>query len=253
MPVYRIRRTAETYGQAVGILILDSRTPYVPGDACNASTYGYPVIFKTVPGLTTMKCLRGAPEFKDKIAEAARELERQGVRAISSNCGFMIQFQDVVRDAVKIPVGMSSLLQLPIIAETMEPSRPIGIVTADSSNLSVEFLERTGVMTQNRVFIRGLQDEREFGTAVFGKYGEKGSLDLDLVEEETVRAARRMVDEHPNMGAILLECAMLPPYSKAVQEATGLPVYDFVTLIDYVRSGTHQKAYSGGNLSATVR
>jgi hypothetical protein len=51
MPVYRIRRTAETYGQAVGILVLDSRTPYVPGDTCNASTYDYPVMFKTVPGI----------------------------------------------------------------------------------------------------------------------------------------------------------------------------------------------------------
>lgn len=253
MPVYRIRRTAETYGQAVGILILDSRTPYVPGDAGNASTYGYPVMYKTVPGLTTMKCLCGAPEFEDKIAEAAQELEREGVRAISSNCGFMIQFQEVVRNAVKVPVCMSSLLQLPIIARSMEPSRPIGIVTADSSNLSVEFLERTGVMTKNRVFITGLQDEREFGTAVFGRYGEKGNLDLDLVEEETVRAAKQMVDEHPKMGAILLECAMLPPYSKAVQEATGLPVYDFVTLIDYVQSGSHKKAYSDRISSAAVR
>lgn len=129
-----------------------------------------------------MKCLCGAPECEDKITEAAQKLERQGVCAISSNCGFMFLFQDVVRNAVKIPVDMSSLSQLPIIARSMEHSRSIGIVTAASSNVSVKFLERTVVMTKNGVFIVGLQDEREFGTAVFGKFREKGRLDLDLVE-----------------------------------------------------------------------
>jgi len=54
-----------------------------------------------------------------------------------------------------------------------------------------------------------------------------------------------MVREYPDMGAIILECSMLPPYAKAVQEATGLPVFDFVTMIDYMQSGTHQRAYAG--------
>ena len=29
------------------------------------------------------------------------------------------------------------------------------------------------------------------------------------------------------------------------QDETGLPVFDFLTMIDYVYAGTHRKAYQG--------
>ena len=38
---------------------------------------------------------------------------------------------------------------------------------------------------------------------------------------------------------------MLPPYAKAVQDAVGLPVYDFITMMDYMTAGTRQRAYHG--------
>lgn len=242
MPIYKTRQTAETYGQAIGILLLDARCPFIPGDVANASTYGYPILYKTVPGLTTSVCLNGAPEFNQKMAAAAQELEAQGVRGISSDCGFMLQFQNAVRAAVKVPVALSSLLQLPFIAQTLSPEAPIGVITADSSNLSMDFLARANIVVQNPVIIRGLQNEPEFRAAVLE---EKGTLDSDLITQETVKVALGMKSEHPQMGTILLECSMLPPYSLAVQEATGLPVFDFNTMIDYLQSGTHQKIYSG--------
>jgi hypothetical protein len=37
----------------------------------------------------------------------------------------------------------------------------------------------------------------------------------------------------------------MPPYAKAIQDATGLPTFDFVTLIDYFYAGTHRRAYAG--------
>jgi len=35
------------------------------------------------------------------------------------------------------------------------------------------------------------------------------------------------------MGAILLECSLLPPYAKGVADKTGLPVFDYMTMIDF--------------------
>src|SRR5215469_11457830 len=172
MSVYRTRRGARNYGLAVGILQLDCSLPFIPGDVDNAGTYPYPVLYKAVPGLSTLACLRGAPELEAAAVEAAKELEKQGVRAISSDCGFMLQFQDAVREAVRIPVCMSSMVQLPQIASSLAASKPIAVITADGTNLTEEFLARNGIKVPNKLIIRGLEDKPEFRTAVFD---EKGS------------------------------------------------------------------------------
>ena len=242
MPVYRTNTSAESYGQSIGILLLDSRMPFPPGDVANASTYRYPVIYKPVSGLATDVCLNGAPEFNDAIADAARELARQGVRGISSDCGFMLQYQQAAADAVDVPVALSSLLQLPLIERSLRPDQPIGVLTADSSNLNMDFLERAGIKPRNPIVVRGMQEEPEFRTSIFEV---KGTMDTDLITEETVAKAREMKNEYPDLGAILLECSLMPPYAAAVQQAVGVPVFDFVSLIDYMQAGTRPRRYHG--------
>ena len=75
---------------------------------------------------------------------------------------------------------------------------------------------------------------------------EGGELDSDLIEEEVVTEAKQDAGTAPRSWApSCLECSLMPPYSSAVQKATGLPVFDFVTMIDYVYQGTHQKPYQG--------
>jgi len=244
MPVYTTRRDTEAYGYCVGILLLDYRGAFVPGDVGNATTYGYPVLYKTVPEATTSRVLAGDPELEKAVIEAARDLERQDVKGISSDCGFFINYQDVVTGAVRVPVFLSSLLQLPLVSSLIGDDRSIGVITASSHALGRRVLDLTGVDSDRKVVIRGMQDEPEFDRAVM-KEGD--TLDTDRIEGETVDVARRMVREHPDLGAILLECSMLPPYAKAVQEATGLPVFDFITLIDFFQKGTHQKDYRGYN------
>ena len=242
MPVYRVNRTAQSYGQATGILMIDRRVPFAPGDVGNASTFGYPVIYRVVPGLDDEACLEGAPQFEGPVTEAAQALVDEGVRGISSNCGFMLAFQNAVRDAVSVPVCLSSLLQLPIISRTLRSGQPIGIVTADSNRLSETFLRRAGIAVDNPLVIHGMQDAPEFASAT---RTPAGTLDTELVSEETVGVVRGMVDECPEMGAVLLECSMLAPYARAVQDAVHRSVYDFVTMIDFMQSGTHSRPPQG--------
>jgi hypothetical protein len=74
---------------------------------------------------------------------------------------------------------------------------------------------------------------------------EDGTLDSDALEREVVQVAQLMVQNDPEIGALLLECSCLPPYSAAVQEAVRLPVFDFITMINYVYSALAQSRYVG--------
>jgi hypothetical protein len=241
MPRYQIRN-ADTYGHAIGILLLDYRGPFIPGDVGNATTYDYPVLFKLVKGLTLDRVLAGDPEAEADIVEAAEELERFGVRGISSDCGFLVQYQRAVAKAVKIPVFMSSLLQIPFLSMMFDPGRPVGCLTATRKSLGNRVLELAGIKGDINVVIHGMEDYEHFKWSILEEGGE---LDSDLIETEVVTEAKKMLEVHPDMGALVLECSLMPPYASAVQKATGLPVFDFVTMINYYYEGAHRRPYEG--------
>eukprot|EP00966_Prymnesium_polylepis_P193970 4496140-Prymnesium_polylepis.1 len=45
--------------------------------------------------------------------------------------------------------------------------------------------------------------------------------------------------------AIMLECTELPPYADALRAATGLPVLDAITLVDFFQSAISDNPYFG--------
>ena len=69
---------------------------------------------------------------------------------------------------------------------------------------------------------------------------DNGALIADLQQ-----VATSLVAEHPEIGAFLLECSDLPPYAADIQAATGLPVFDFITLIDWAHQSVAQRPYYG--------
>lgn len=239
MPEYKVR-DADSYGHAIGILMLEYRAPFIPGDVGNASTYEYPVLFKTVPGLSLDRALAGDPEQATRVIEAAVELQRYGVRGVSSDCGFLIAYQDAVRRELDVPVFLSSLLQVPLVAASIDG--PVGVVVASSAGINDRVLDLAGINDHDRIIVCGMEDQPHFTESILE---QGGLLDSDRIEEETVAATTRMQAAHPDMGAIVLECSLLPPYSRAVQAATGLPVFDYITMIDYFQAGTYQYRYEG--------
>lgn len=235
MPVFTASRPGASYGHSVGILLLDYRGPFVPGDVGNASSYDYPVLFRTVPGATSRRVFDGDKALEDDVVEAARALEADGVKGITSDCGFFLAYQQVVAAAVRVPVYLSSLLQLRAIAAMLDPAKTIGVIAANGRSLTPGLIAQAGI-DPVRVIPRGMETEPVFGGSVTG--GCK-MLDTEAVGAEVVHVARHLKYANPSMGAILIECSMLPAYSKAVQEATGLPVFDFITMIDTFHGVTH--------------
>ena len=116
------------------------------------------------------------------------------------------------------------------------------MLVANGASLSERVLERIGIVDTSRIVFRGLEDKTEFRRTVLD---ECGTLDVDAVEREVVEAALEVQAEHPEVGAVLLECSDLPPYSAAVQAATGLPVFDWIGFINYVHQAVDAKPYTG--------
>ena len=145
-------------------------------------------------------------------------------------------------EAVDVPVFMSSLIQLPLISSFLGRERTLGVLTASTTALGNRVLELAGIEPERDLLIRGMQDNALWKEA-FRAPGEE--VDSDVIEREVVKEALAIKEAAPRLGAIVLECSLMPPYAKAVQEAVGVPVYDFMTLINYFHRSTHQRPYRG--------
>lgn len=240
--VYTITRKSQSwYGESIGILILDAAYPCVPGNVGNACSYPFPVRYHEVKGASIDRLLNQCdPMLAGPFIAGAQELQARGVKAVTGACGFMAIFQPQVAASLDIPVFLSPLLQIPFIAQIT--GRPVGVITANAGRLAPAHFVACGVDAGLSLHIAGMEDCPEFRSAVLE---EKGTLDSPLIEAEVCAVARRLVADHPQVGAILLECSDLPPYAQAVQRATGRPVFDFNTMIAQVERAVVPRRYQG--------
>jgi len=231
-----------SYGEAIGILVIENYVPYIPGDVANATSYDFPVRFERLHGFTPERLFAHDASMVDVALEAGSTLLREGVRAITGDCGFLAIYQDRIAAELGVPVFLSSLLQLDFMARILAPSRQIGIITANKASLDRTVLDAVCSVPEERLAILGLENTEHFVDAVFE---EKGMLDDEIVEREVLEVTDELLCSSKEIGAILLECSLLPPYAAAVQERTGLPVFDYNTMIRYVHSAVVRSRFSG--------
>jgi len=230
------------YGEAIGIITLDTTFPRIPGDIGNASTFSFPVKLRTVKGASIDRVVKqGDRTLLEPFIDTAKGLEKEGIRAVTTTCGFLALFQDEIAASVRIPVFTSSLMQVPLVYKMLGNGHKVGIITADSDSLSQKHLTAAGIDPSIPLAIAGMQDQKEFSRLL----GNESELEPDKIEAEIVNVAKKLASENPDMGAFVLECANLPPYSSAIQRATGLPVFDLVTLTNYVYMAVVSRPFKG--------
>jgi Asp/Glu/hydantoin racemase len=225
------------YGIPLGILMLDTRFPRVPGDVGHAATWPFPVLYRVLPGATPQRVVRQriTPGLLGTVIAAARELEACGVAAITTGCGFLIGCQRELQRRVAVPVLASSLLQVPWVAGTLPPGQAVGVLTIEKRSLRPALLRAAGISARHQVVIGGMEDAGGyFAQAILGDSAE---LDLGRARDEHRMAARRLLEQHPNIGAFVLECTNMPPYAASIAAETGLPVYDLTTMARWLVAG----------------
>ena len=218
------------YGIDVGILMLDAQFPRILGDMGNARTWPFPVRYKIVRGASPeVVVLQGAEGTLDAFIEAGRELVAEGCRVITTNCGFLAKFQAELSAALGVPVATSALMQAAAIQAVLPPGRRVGILTISAATLTKTHLQAANVPEGTPV--AGVADGCEFQRAILGN---ALTLDVDQAEADLAAAARAFQAAHPELGAILLECTNMPPYKRAVAEATGIPVFSIETYVKWL-------------------
>lgn len=239
------------YGYAVGILMIEGMFPRPPGAIGNATTFPFPVMHHVVRGASGVHTVRELARLdpdSDAFAKAirswtdgARFLAAQGCRAITTSCGFAALFQRHLAAAVDVPVFASSLMLVPLIARMLKPGRLVGVVTADAHTLSAAHLSGVGADPAS-IAVAGMGGCPEFEAT---SWRDQQTLDAAKLEAETVGVAKALIEREASIGAILLECSLLPPYAAAVQSATRLPVFDFTHLVTLVHSACAREPFSG--------
>jgi Asp/Glu/hydantoin racemase len=227
-------------GPAFGIIMLDTFFPRIPGDVGNPDTFSFPVLYKVVKGATPTRVVKDAdPLLLQCFIDAADDLERSGVKAIATSCGFLAVFHRELVNAVNVPIFTSSLLQVHSAQAIIKKEQKVGIITARKRSLTRKHLAGVGIESYPMAVI-GMDETEEF-SAVFIE--GKETVDVEKCRREMVSATERLVDSHPDVGAIVLECTNMPPYAKDVQQTSGRPVFDVVTMINYAYAAVVKQSF----------
>jgi Asp/Glu/hydantoin racemase len=226
----------------LGILMLEGKMADVPGCMACESTFPYPVVRKVVRGSRTPLSAEEAWAMLPLYIEAARELEAEGVAAITANCGLIALMQKELAATVKVPVVTSALLMVPDLHRLLGGKR-IGILTFFTHAVSERNYNASGWSeTEIPVVLGGVGEHESWLTFLHTK--EVPPALREQLTADLVAVARRMLDEHPDIGAFVSECTMLPACLQAVREEVGVPVYDILTQLDLAMSGSYRPADS---------
>ncbi len=226
---------------AIGVLCLATSFTKIRGHI-NPATFDFPVVYKVVSGATPERVVtQGDPCLLEPFITAARELRAAGVGAITSGCGFLVLFQRQLAASVDIPVYASSLIQLPMVHRLLCSDQKVGLLVAKKESLTPRHLAAIGGQSVP-ICVAGLAGQPEFREVMLE--GRRVELDVERLRAEVVAEIDQLAADNPDMGALIIECTDLVPFACDIQQRTGVPVFDIVTLTQMVHQSLIRKPYS---------
>lgn len=216
----------------LGILMLDTHFPRIPGDVGHPASFDFDVRYRVVQGATPEAIVKGdSRHWIEAFISAGQNLVAEGCSGLATTCGFLTLAREEIANGCGVPVASSALEQIQMLMTTLPPDKTVGILTISAASLSRDHLEAADAPPDTPV--QGL-DGSSFAHSILGNLK---TLDTKAAEREMVEAAQALCAEHPEVGAIVLECTNMPPYAAAVAQVTGRPVFSILSYLAWVHSG----------------
>ena len=222
----------------LGILMLDTKFPRILGDVGNADSWLFPVRYAVVPGATPEAIVCDDIEpFVQAFIEVGHELVAAGCTGIATTCGFLALIRPRLTAALEVPVAASALEQVAQVQAMLPDKQVVGILTISAATLTPAHLKAAGVPTHCPV--QGT-DGSSFSKSILGNLT---TLNVRAARQDMVRAAQILISDYPNVGAIVLECTNMVPYSDDIAQATGRPVYSIYTYLSWFHAGLRPRGF----------
>lgn len=227
------------YGVSIGILMLETYFERFVGDIGNARTWPFPVQYRIVKGAVPDRIVGLTDDaMLQPFKDAADELIAAGVDGITTTCGFLALYQRQLAAHCSVPVAASALLQAPMVARMLPRGKRPAILTFSKESLTARHLEGVGADPATPIF--GMPPGSEFQRSI--RAGDT-SVSIETLRGEVLEVAESAVASDPSIGALVLECTNLTPYSADLRKRVGLPVFDMVSLIHWFHRSLRPEAF----------
>jgi Asp/Glu/hydantoin racemase len=123
-------------------------------------------------------------------------------------------------------------MQVPLVQSLLPQGKRVGVLTISAATLSPDHLRAAGAPSDLPVV--GTDEGREFTRVILG---DEPELDVAAAEQDILDAGDRLIERHPEIGGVVLECTNMAPYARALSERLKLPVFDVVSLVTWFHAG----------------
>ena len=185
------------FGETIGIIVWNVWYPaLIRGHQSYAPTYDFPVRIKLMEDWDAPEGNSRLEEYGWNLPEyirCAKELENEGVSAITTNCGLSGTMQEELANAVSVPVFTSCLLLVPMIYRMLAKKRQVGILVSseDIAKAHDYKLLRSCGIDESIPFVLVGMDESERGKTWKSQYDPKNADEYDPAKIEEAIAADR--------------------------------------------------------------
>jgi hypothetical protein len=201
------------------------------------------VLYKVVRGataerVTTARANDGSTGLLDAFLAAGAELVQDGADGITTSCGFLSIYQRELAAHCHVPVAASALMQIPFVERLLPPRKRVGVLTFSAALLGPDHLVAAGAATDTPIV--GAERGREFWPVIAR---DEVTFDIAAARQDILEAGDELVAEHPEVGAVVLECTNMVPFARALRQRLQMPVYDVYSFVTWFHAGLSPRSF----------